>query len=239
MTTRVFIPVRLQSNIATGPAYRNLDYVDTAYNRHMTLHSLSVGSVQLAYSPKETTHSNLAATWEEIPRSGQLPILVPGKLTFERMTFEAVLAAVQPDNITGQLQALKKMANSKDPITIAYTSWEGSGSWRITSMEVDITMRSSLDHSPTMARVSLEFVSLGGDSPNVGMLTGGTAGGGGVSTPRPAQRTYTVRAGDTLWSIAVKVFGDGERWTELAKLNNLTWPRKQLPAGKVLKLRST
>ncbi|MGW3936432.1 LysM peptidoglycan-binding domain-containing protein [Streptomyces phaeochromogenes] len=33
--------------------------------------------------------------------------------------------------------------------------------------------------------------------------------------------TYTVRKGDTLWSIAASKLGDGNRWTEIAQLNGL------------------
>ncbi len=34
--------------------------------------------------------------------------------------------------------------------------------------------------------------------------------------------TYTVVEGDTLWSIAEKEYGDGFKWTEIAKENNIT-----------------
>jgi nucleoid-associated protein YgaU len=33
--------------------------------------------------------------------------------------------------------------------------------------------------------------------------------------------TYTVRKGDTLWSIAASKLGDGNRWREIATLNKL------------------
>lgn len=35
---------------------------------------------------------------------------------------------------------------------------------------------------------------------------------------------YTVVRGDTLWSIAVKVYQNGYRWVDIAKANNLTDP---------------
>ncbi|BCL29120.1 N-acetylmuramoyl-L-alanine amidase [Streptomyces aurantiacus] len=46
--------------------------------------------------------------------------------------------------------------------------------------------------------------------------------------------TYTVRAGDTLWSIAVAELGDGNRYTEIKTLNNLT--SDTLSVGQVLKI---
>ena len=47
--------------------------------------------------------------------------------------------------------------------------------------------------------------------------------------------TYTVRAGDTLWDIACRFYGDGGRWRELAAKNGITDP-KSLPVGKELVL---
>lgn len=35
---------------------------------------------------------------------------------------------------------------------------------------------------------------------------------------------YTIMAGDNLWDIAIRAYGDGYKWTEIAKANNLTNP---------------
>lgn len=37
-------------------------------------------------------------------------------------------------------------------------------------------------------------------------------------------KTYTVKHGDNLWKIAVEVYGDGYRWTDIANANNLLNP---------------
>jgi len=54
-------------------------------------------------------------------------------------------------------------------------------------------------------------------------------------TMRIADETYTVIKGDDLWSIAVRSYGDGYKWTEIAKANNLTNPNFIHP-GNVLKI---
>lgn len=48
------------------------------------------------------------------------------------------------------------------------------------------------------------------------------------SLPAPPQKitvdTYTIAKDDTLWDIAVRAYGDGFRWTEIAQANNLVNP---------------
>jgi LysM repeat protein len=57
--------------------------------------------------------------------------------------------------------------------------------------------------------------------------TGGTAFPG---------KSYTVREGETLISIAAKLYGTWEAWKAIGDLNGIADPHRKLPAGKVLKL---
>jgi hypothetical protein len=62
------------------------------------------------------------------------------------------------------------------------------------------------------------------------------------STPERANdkqppKTHTLRAGESLWTVAQLVLGNGNRWTEIKQLNGLTDAQlKTLPVGKALKL---
>lgn len=47
--------------------------------------------------------------------------------------------------------------------------------------------------------------------------------------------TYTVVRGDSLWNIAVEIYGDGYRWSEIAELNQLVNP-SIIHAGNQLQL---
>ena len=47
--------------------------------------------------------------------------------------------------------------------------------------------------------------------------------------------SYTVVQNDNLWNIAVRAYGDGYRWVEIAKVNNLTNP-DLIFSGNVFKL---
>ena len=68
------------------------------------------------------------------------------------------------------------------------------------------------------------------------------AGEGAAALPAAAREderitpdTYTVRAGDTLWGIAARFYGDGTMWRTLAEKNGVSDP-KNLAVGKVLVL---
>jgi LysM repeat protein len=50
-------------------------------------------------------------------------------------------------------------------------------------------------------------------------------------------KTYKVASGDSLWKIAKKTLGNGDRWPEIQKLNNLKdSDLKKMQVGKVLKI---
>lgn len=53
--------------------------------------------------------------------------------------------------------------------------------------------------------------------------------------PKISGDSYTVVKGDNLWNIAVRAYGDGYKWVEIAKLNNLANPDIIHP-GNVFKL---
>ena len=42
--------------------------------------------------------------------------------------------------------------------------------------------------------------------------------------PKIAGATYTVVAGDYLWEIAERAYGDGYKWVDIARANNLSNP---------------
>jgi len=97
---------------------------------------------------------------------------------------------------------------------------------------------------------------IGGTSADTGTDNGAedpettdTNGGGTAqASPQPAQgdlpyttinaqgnRVYTMQPNDTLWSIAMRVYGDGARFTDILTANNLTEAQASvLPAGTVL-----
>ncbi|WP_418302351.1 LysM peptidoglycan-binding domain-containing protein [Lysinibacillus fusiformis] len=55
------------------------------------------------------------------------------------------------------------------------------------------------------------------------------------TTGKETSKTHTVKSGETLWAIAKKYLGDGSKYTELAKINNISNPNV-IKAGQVIKL---
>lgn len=43
---------------------------------------------------------------------------------------------------------------------------------------------------------------------------------------QPVARTYTIRKGDTLWSIATREYGSGQKWKDIAQANPSVDPKK-------------
>ena len=55
-----------------------------------------------------------------------------------------------------------------------------------------------------------------------------------IKIPGSGVRTYTVKAGDSLWAIAANQLGDGSRYNEIKTMNGLT--SNTIYAGQTLKL---
>lgn len=53
------------------------------------------------------------------------------------------------------------------------------------------------------------------------------------TTSKTTPKTYTVKEGDTLWSICKKQLGDGQKYNEIAELNNISNPDLIYPGQKL------
>ena len=80
-------------------------------------------------------------------------------------------------------------------------------------------------------------VSINQGSPSIGNTNFNQPDGGALSGPgnyepeplppaQPVSRTYTIRKGDTFWSIATREYGNGQKWKAIAQANPSVDPKK-------------
>ena len=71
--------------------------------------------------------------------------------------------------------------------------------------------------------------------PDFSDVEGGSSASDAVPVDPTAARTYEVRKGDSLWKIAARVYGDGNKWKAIAEANADVIPNPDLiKPGQVL-----
>lgn len=89
-------------------------------------------------------------------------------------------------------------------------------------------------HITTLARIAEAKDGWGKLKSGAGWIYLGNPSYCTVQGAAATNRTYTVKAGDSLWAIAAKQLGNGSRYKEIKSLNGLT--SDVINAGQVLKL---
>ncbi len=101
---------------------------------------------------------------------------------------------------------------------------------------VDIASANNLSN-PGVVELGQELSIPGVESktPTVTVATTNILGDSAGSAGAIVDATYTVARGDSLWSIAIRAYGDGYRWVDIARENDLTNP-SIIHSGNVLTL---
>ncbi len=186
------------------------------------------------YAPREVEQANLAGDWVEIERPGRSPILSRASDPLKTLGFELFLGQPAPNKSAGaEMQLLKKLADSPSPIVVRFSAAE-AGLWRITDLTISSVHRREGDNAITRATANLTLTRASNYKAALGPATGGAAGGGGEG----GGRTYQVKKGDTLHTIAAKFYDDHSKWRVIADANKIKHSRNdvKLNPGKELRI---
>jgi LysM repeat protein len=204
--------------------------------------------VLIPYAPREIEYSGIAGEFATMNRPGLSDALVyarPGlkTLNFTILLVDKVLRSGSwlgaiTINALETLQQLSQYAATGTKLRMAYSSSE-AGSWRITEFSPSSVLRDENDEI-THAIVQMQLTQASDPSVGVGPVTGGAGAGASPAPPPPAAAPaaiayYTVVAGDTLWGIAIRYYGDGNLWPGIADTNGITDPRS-LQIGTTLRI---
>lgn len=222
------------------------------------------GTVTLDITSPELDLAGLADDWQEVPIPGRKPYLMRAGKRLPTISMEATIGRDgdgRERDVTADLMALAVMASpvtATSTVVLGYSRLEGSATfaptgWRITDLSIR-TVRRRPDNTVSRARVALTLTAA--SDPVTPQLPGSAstpssartpALAGSTTTPAavPARssttssataRRHTVRAGDTLWTIAATYYGgDTSRWSAIAEANGIRDPRR-LAIGTVLTL---
>jgi nucleoid-associated protein YgaU len=149
---------------------------------------------------------------------GLAVVLVVGMIAFNYFK-----AKMQP---TKTADEQKKETQTTATLPTKYTVKESDTLWSIAESQyksgynwVDIQQANSLTNPDDISVGQTLTI------PDVKPITVPQGEISAASTQEPFHpKTYTVISGDCLWSIAVHIYGNGYRWTEIAQFNHLANP---------------
>lgn len=221
----------------------------------VTISRPGYATVTLPITDPRVEASDLAANWAEQARPGTSPLLglAGGKLAKRRLSVLVdedvldrmaagtgdVFTNLNPGNLAEAcLAALVDLARPVGPpVIVAYSNLE-AGAWRITDLSYNTTRRDAGDNRVLAAEVSIQLTEASDPPPIAIAPAAPPPVAAAAPTPPTTQadaRRYTVKAGDTLFVIAQRSYGNGNVWQKIAQANSIRDPRK-IRVGQVLTL---
>ncbi len=133
-------------------------------------------------------------------------------------TGEATEQAVGP-TITRNGQTFHVVQGNESLWKIAERYYDSGYNWS------DIAAANSLNNPGLIEEgQELAIPNVEPKQPTIKVTAADTLGDSAVSQSPISGATYSVVAGDNLWKIAVRAYGDGYRWVDIARENNLLNP---------------
>lgn len=201
---------------------------------HRRAYLLSETGVRVEFhrTPPGSSADGDTATFATIERPGMLPLSRRSSATLRTITISPQVGDDNPEtSCEATLAALRALAGSGQRVQLVWGRLE-RGWWNITAMP--ITVISRVQGSNDVSRCTVELALTQANDLVVTPGSTSTSGGGGTA----GWKTVTVKSGDTLYKLATKYLGRGNRWGEIAKANKIKNPKAstRLKVGKKLKI---
>ena len=187
--------------------------------------------IKIPYAPREITHT-VGADYADVARVGRKPALVYQNPKRKEMTF-TLLVADKYQAVPGAPTS-PRLLFSADAIASTLGGWAIGGvrlrvtygsfenwTWRITDYSVRSIQRGATTNNQTVAEITMTLSEVQDIKVGVGPVSGGVKPAPSKTTPAPKTNTYTVKRGDTLWSISIKYYGTGTKWRKIADANKI------------------
>lgn len=237
----ITVPIVAGKTISRIPTLPTIQRPPSPYTPKVYFVCETGEEIRIPFAPQEITIEKIAPVWSTIERPNRQELLVYQREQLPQVTMTLMVAAEDQANnhhasIEQWLTALRTHISQKKRWRFTYGQQVESYWWRFTDASIKTAFRSPVDNSIAVASVDLQLTKASDIAIRTGPVTGGTQ----PTTPSTgsgsaAYRTHTIKKGDTLWNLAAKYLGDGHRWKEITKLNNITDPRK-IRIGQVLKI---
>jgi LysM domain-containing protein len=193
----------------------------------------SAGSVTLGTTDEKVEYDGLGSTWVEVDRPGDNSLARRAK----RNRLKATVTAMLIDGMNGktvfeQIKALDLIGASSATCGVSYAEM-ANHRWILTEAKPSTIDRRPVTNALKHADITLTFLVAVDEQTTVAVSRKKNQPSDKGAGKR---RTYVVRKGDTLTKIAAKVYGNANRWHEIAKLNGIRAPHRPLKVGRKLKV---
>ena len=198
------------------------------------------------FGPQVFTATGFAPTYETVARPGRYPLLLRSGNSLPTLAFTLPITGFDPHfsyrpdtqySSEGYMSRIIAIANTTRPIQISY-NYMTRGLWRLTDLSID-TVALTVTNKPAQANLTVTFTRMS----NLSIPLGPTSGGHKKAPPKKSKKpgkhkkvyVYTVKRGDTLFSICLRHYHNGGKWRHVADYNHIKHPNK-IRIGQKIKL---
>ncbi len=164
---------------------------------------------------------------------GVIVILVVGSFiikNYNRTSPGETIPAIGTENEEPLSENIHSVKKGEDLWKIAETYYNSGYEWKSIANANNIKAPYIIEEGQYLTIPDLKFPTPSETVPNSFekvkevFPTAGTTTGNIYDNVITQSERYTVVVGDSLWKISLKLYGDGYRWTDIAKANNLKNP---------------